>query len=68
MKKLVCMLAVLLVCLSLAGPAMAASNTFVPSITHKDGPDIAEVILDGQNAGGCVIVSSMGCRSIITCP
>ena len=59
MKRIVCMLAVLLVCLHLGSPVMAASNTFVPSITYKDGPEITDAVLDGQDAGNCVVVSSI---------
>lgn len=59
MKKLLCMLAVVLVCLMLVPPAMAASDTFVPSISYKDGPEIEEAGLDGKDAGGCLVVSSI---------
>ena len=39
MKRLFCMMMVLVIAMSLAVPA-AAADTFVPSITYKDGPDI----------------------------
>lgn len=59
MKKIVCMWTVLLICLSMAVPAAAESDTFVPSITYKDGPEIVEVIVNGEQADGCVVVSSI---------
>ena len=40
MKKFICMIAVLLLCISLAAPAFAAENGFVPSIDYKDGPEV----------------------------
>ena len=39
MKKVICFVTVLLLCVSLAVPAFAA-NTFVPSIPYKDVPEI----------------------------
>ena len=43
MKKLVCIFAMLALCLSLVCPAFAAEDTFVPSISYKDGPEITAV-------------------------
>ena len=43
MKKLVCICAMLALCLSLVCPAFAAEDTFVPSISYKDGPEITAV-------------------------
>lgn len=40
MKKTICFLAVLTLCLSMALPALAAETGFVPSITYKPGPTI----------------------------
>ena len=59
MRRIVCLILALMVCVSLACPALAATGTFVPSISYKDGPDIEEVILDGENVGGCLVVSSI---------
>lgn len=59
MRRIICLLGVLLVCGTLVCPAFAAANTFVPSISYKDGPDIEEAVLDGENVGGCVVVSSI---------
>ena len=43
MKKLVCICAMLALCLSLVCSAFAAEDTFVPSISYKDGPEITAV-------------------------
>lgn len=43
MKKAICAIAVLTICLTLMCPAFAAEDTFVPSISYKDGPEIIEV-------------------------
>lgn len=59
MKKILCMMAALLMCLSLAMPAMAASDTFVPSIGYKDGPECEDAVLGGEYVGGCIVVSSI---------
>lgn len=59
MKRFLSLMVALLVCLSLACPAFAAETTFVPSITYKDEPDIEDVEMDGENAGGCLVVSSI---------
>lgn len=43
MKKVICMVAMLALCLSLVCPAFASEDTFVPSIGYKDGPEIVAV-------------------------
>jgi len=58
MKRLFCMLLVLTVVFSLAIPA-AAADTFVPSITYKDGPDINTATMDGDNVKDCLVVTSI---------
>lgn len=49
MKKFVCLLTVLLLCMTLALPAFAAENGFVPSITYKPNPEIVPV--QGEDGG-----------------
>ena len=51
MRKIICLLCVLVLCLSLACPAFAAQNTFVPSITYKDTPDVDDAEMDGEKTG-----------------
>ena len=58
MKRLFCMLLVLVIGVSLALPA-AAADTFVPSITYKDGPDINTATMDGEDVKGCLVVTSI---------
>lgn len=40
MKKVICLCLAVLLCLSIAVPAFAAENEFVPSITYKPQPEI----------------------------
>ncbi len=58
MKKLFCMLMVLVIAVSLAVP-VAAADTFVPSISYKDGPDINTATMNGENVKGCLVVTSI---------
>ena len=63
MKRLVCLLAVMLICCSLVMPAFAAEG-FVPSISYKDGPDAEDAyIQDGsgnkEGIGNCIVVTSI---------
>ena len=48
MKKLICMLMALVLSVSLAVPAFAA-DTFVPSITYKDGPEVGGSTVKGDD-------------------
>jgi len=66
MKKTLCILVALLVCTSLAVPAFAAADTFVPSISYKDHPDAEDFELcdpDGNEiepiAGECLVITSV---------
>lgn len=43
MKKLICFITVLLLCVNMAMPAYAAEDNFVPSITYKPNPEIIPV-------------------------
>ena len=43
MRRIVCLLTVLLLCVGLAMPVFAAEDDFVPSITYKPEPDIVPV-------------------------
>ena len=59
MRRIVCLLVALVVCASLVIPTFAAEGAFVPSITYKDGPADPQVVINGENATGCVIVTSL---------
>lgn len=43
MRKIICLVIALILCLSLAAPAFAAESNFVPSITYKPIPDFVPV-------------------------
>lgn len=59
MRRIICLLGVLLLCAALTCPVFASADTFVPSISYKDGPDIKEATLDGEDISGCLVVSSI---------
>lgn len=59
MRRILCLLCVLLVSLTFVCPVFAAADTFVPSISYKDGPEIEAAQLNGENVAGCVVVSSI---------
>jgi hypothetical protein len=56
MRKIICLLTVLVLCLSIAAPAFAVENNgFVPSITYKPNPEIVPVEdVVGQEAIGVI--------------
>jgi len=59
MKKIACFAFVLLLCAGLTATAFAATGTFVPSITYKDGPDVEDVVLGGEDVSECLEVTSI---------
>ena len=59
MKKLICVLAVLVMSLALVCPALAAEDTFVPSISYKDGPVILVTDMNGENVASCLVITSL---------
>lgn len=59
MRRIMCLMAVLLILAMLASPALAATGTFVPSISYKDGTEIIEAKQDGKDVTGCVVVTSL---------
>lgn len=58
MRRIICLLAVLVMCLTLACPAFA-TDTFVPSIGYKDGPDAEAATMGDTDVGDCVVVTSI---------
>lgn len=60
MRKFICLITALVLCLSLAVPALAAEDTFVPSITYKPYPDIMPVADEDGNPHIGVIYSDDG--------
>ena len=59
MKRITCLICALMLCLTLAVPAFAASGTFVPSITYKDGPEVEDAVQNGENVSDCIVVTSI---------
>lgn len=59
MRRVICLMAALLVCVAVAMPAFAATGTFVPSISYKDGPEVEKAELNGEDTTGCLVVTSL---------
>jgi hypothetical protein len=59
MKKVISLLVVLMLCLSMAVPAFAAEDDFVPSIGYKDGPEIIKGEQDEKDVTDCLIVTTI---------
>lgn len=59
MKKGIVAIALLAICLSLICPALAAEDTFVPSISYKDGPEIIDAELETDDVEACLVVTSL---------
>ena len=49
MKKILCLLTVLLLCVNLAVPVFATEDAFVPSITYKPEPELVPVVDEDGN-------------------
>lgn len=59
MKKVLSLAITLALFVSLTISAFAAENTFVPSITYKDGPDITSAEMDGNDISKCLIITTL---------
>lgn len=59
MKRVFSLLVVLALCLSMAIPAFATENPFVPSIGYKDGPEIIEGEQEDKDVTDCLIVTTI---------
>lgn len=64
MRRVVCCMIALLICISLAVPAFAATGTFVPSISYKDAPGVVVASLNlgggtNNDVSSCVVVTSI---------
>lgn len=59
MRRIVCLLTVLLLCAALACPAFAAEDAFVPSISYKDGPEIEDAELETEDVASCLVITSV---------
>lgn len=57
MRKVMCLIFVLAFCLTLACPVFA--DTFVPSISYKDGPDIEDAEMGDETVTDCLVVTSI---------
>ena len=59
MKKWVLCVIAMALCATLVCPAFAANDTFVPSISYKDGPDVDQAVLEGKPVDDCLVVTSV---------
>lgn len=55
MKKVICLMLALLMCMSLVLPAMAVESTFIPS----NGPEVKSAVLEGEDVADKLIVTSV---------
>lgn len=60
MKKIVCLMTVLLLCVSLVVPAFAAEDDFVPSIAYKPDPEVVPVVDENGEEHIGVILDNEG--------
>ena len=63
MKKVLCAIVILAISFALLCPAFAAENTFVPSISYKDGPDILKGEMLEVDVADCLVVTSLKAAS-----
>lgn len=59
MKKWISCVIAVAMCMVLACPVFAANDTFVPSVSYKDGPDIDKATLDGKSVDSCLVITSI---------
>ena len=59
MRRMFSLLAAVLVLAGMAVPVFADGETFVPSITYKDGPEIVDAEMDGEDVSDCIVVTSI---------
>jgi hypothetical protein len=59
MRKLANLICLLLVCLLVASPVLAAGGIFVPSIGYKEDPGIDDAEGGGEDVGPCLVVTSI---------
>lgn len=59
MRRMICLLTALLLCATLILPGVASADTFVPSVTYKDGPIIVSAEQEAEDVEPCVVVTSI---------
>lgn len=59
MKKIFSLIAVLVMCLAMVAPAVVSADTFVPSISYKDGPEVESAEMENEDVANCVVVTSV---------
>lgn len=59
MKKALCVVLALVMCVAMAVPVFAAEGEFVPSISYKDAIEVEDAKIGDESVGNCIIVSSI---------
>lgn len=59
MRRMLSLIAVLLMCAALMAPMAVSADTFVPSIGYKDGPEIIEAEMEDEDLLSCLVVTSI---------
>ena len=57
MRKVFALVLAVLICVSLAGFAVA--DTFTPSVTYKAAPVLVSAFMDGEDVEDCIVVTSV---------
>ena len=60
MKKVICLITALMLCVSAIGLAVSADSEFVPSITYKGAPTIVEITDDQGNPAIGTVINANG--------
>ena len=59
MRKILSFMMAVLLCLGMVTPALAAKDSFVPSIGYKDGPEIVDAEMNEEDMVDCLVVTSI---------
>ena len=59
MKKVLCLLISMVLCIGMVMPVLAAENSFVPSVTYKDGPGVKDATMNDEDVDDCVVVTTI---------
>lgn len=59
MKRIFSLIAALVMCAAVMCPIAVSADTFVPSISYKDGPEIIEAEMENEDLRPCLVITSV---------
>ena len=59
MRRIISLIAVLVMCVAVMCPFAVSADTFVPSIGYKDGPEIIDAEMESEDMRACLVVTSV---------